>query len=126
VNFTRSHNLVVIGQLPLFRSFALSISEEVRSRVTASVVLPRLAPERIETVNHISPANSSLPIAGVDRSAMMASRAVDLSVKKATLLWPSRKRRGGAPGRDDHLRSPRGIGAAARAAGRVVRAPAGE
>jgi general secretion pathway protein A len=47
-DFPRSHNLVLIGQPPLLQSLALSINEEIRSRVTYSVVLPRLAPEVIE------------------------------------------------------------------------------
>jgi type II secretory pathway predicted ATPase ExeA len=47
-DFPRSHNLVLIGQPPLLQSLALSINEEIRSRVTYSVVLPRLSPEAIE------------------------------------------------------------------------------
>lgn len=47
-DFPRSHNLVLIGQPPLLQSLALSINEEIRSRVTYSVVLARLAPEAIE------------------------------------------------------------------------------
>jgi type II secretory pathway predicted ATPase ExeA len=39
---------VLIGQPPLLQSLALSINEEIRSRVTYSVVLPRLAPETVE------------------------------------------------------------------------------
>jgi type II secretory pathway predicted ATPase ExeA len=39
---------VLIGQPPLLQSLALSINEEIRSRVTYSVVLPRLSPETIE------------------------------------------------------------------------------
>jgi hypothetical protein len=39
---------VLIGQPPLLQSLALSINEEIRSRVTYSVVLPRLSPEVIE------------------------------------------------------------------------------
>ena len=39
---------MLIGQPPLLQSLALSINEEIRSRVTYSVVLPRLAPEIIE------------------------------------------------------------------------------
>ncbi len=46
-DFPRSHNLVLIGQPPLMQTLALSINEEIRSRVTYSVVLPRLAPETI-------------------------------------------------------------------------------
>ena len=47
-DFPRSHNLILIAQPPLLQSLALSINEEIRSRVTYSVVLPRLAPETIE------------------------------------------------------------------------------
>jgi type II secretory pathway predicted ATPase ExeA len=47
-DFPHSHNLVLIGQPPLLQSLALTINEEIRSRVTYSVVLPRLAPETIE------------------------------------------------------------------------------
>src|ERR1044071_797859 len=47
-DFPHSHNLVLIGQPPLLQSLALSINEEIRSRVTYSVVLPRLSPETIE------------------------------------------------------------------------------
>ena len=47
-DFPRSHNLVLIGQPPLLQSLCLSINEEIRSRVTYSVVFPRLAPETIE------------------------------------------------------------------------------
>ena len=47
-DFPRSHNLVLIGQPPLMQALALSINEEIRARVTYSVLLPRLAPETIE------------------------------------------------------------------------------
>jgi MSHA biogenesis protein MshM len=47
-DFPRSHNLVLIGQPPLLQTLALTINEEIRSRVTYSVVLPRLGPEVIE------------------------------------------------------------------------------
>ena len=47
-DFPRSHNLVLIGQPPLMQALALSINEEIRSRVTYSVLLPRLAPETVE------------------------------------------------------------------------------
>jgi type II secretory pathway predicted ATPase ExeA len=47
-DFPHSHNLVLIGQPPLLQSLALSINEEIRSRVTYSVVLPRLSPEATE------------------------------------------------------------------------------
>lgn len=47
-DFPRSHNLVLIGQAPLLQTLSLSINEEIKSRVTYSVVLPRLSPEAIE------------------------------------------------------------------------------
>jgi len=47
-DFPHSHNLVLIGQPPLLQSLALSINEEIHSRVTYSVVLPRLSPESVE------------------------------------------------------------------------------
>ena len=47
-DFPRSHNLVLIGQPPLLQTLSLSVNEEIRSRVTYSVVLPRLSPETIE------------------------------------------------------------------------------
>jgi type II secretory pathway predicted ATPase ExeA len=47
-DFPRSHNLVLIGQSPLLQSLSLSVNEEIRSRVTYSALLSRLAPETIE------------------------------------------------------------------------------
>lgn len=44
-DFPHSHNLVLIGQPPLLQSLALSVNEEIRSRVTYSVILLRLGPE---------------------------------------------------------------------------------
>jgi type II secretory pathway predicted ATPase ExeA len=50
-DFPRSHNLVLIGQPPLLQSLTLTVNEEIRSRVTYSVVLPRLAPETIDQID---------------------------------------------------------------------------
>jgi type II secretory pathway predicted ATPase ExeA len=47
-DFPRSHNLVLLGQAPLLQTLSLSINEEIKSRVTYSVVLQRLCPEAIE------------------------------------------------------------------------------
>ena len=47
-DFPPSHNLVLIGQPPLLQSLALSVNEEIRSRVTYSVILLRLGPEATE------------------------------------------------------------------------------
>jgi len=48
-DFPRSHNLVLIGQPSLLHTLSLSVNEEVKSRVTYSVVLPKLAPEDVES-----------------------------------------------------------------------------
>jgi type II secretory pathway predicted ATPase ExeA len=47
-DFPRSHNLVLIGQPPLLQSLALSINEEIRSRITYSALLQRLASDAVE------------------------------------------------------------------------------
>ena len=47
-DFPRSHNLVLLGQLSLMQSFSLTVNEEIRSRVTYSVLMPRLGPEDTE------------------------------------------------------------------------------
>jgi len=47
-DFPRSHNLVLIGQPPLMQTLSLTVNEEIRSRVTYSALLPRLAPETVE------------------------------------------------------------------------------
>jgi len=48
-DFPRTHNLVLIGQPPLLHTLSLTANEEIKSRVTYSVVLPRLSPEAIKT-----------------------------------------------------------------------------
>lgn len=47
-DFPRNHNLVLLGQPPLLQSLALTVNEEIRSRITYSVLLPRLGPEDTE------------------------------------------------------------------------------
>lgn len=47
-DFPSSHNLVLVGQPTLMHTLSLSINEEIRSRVTYSVVLPKLAPDDME------------------------------------------------------------------------------
>jgi MSHA biogenesis protein MshM len=48
-DFPASHNLVLMGQPTLLQTLSLSVNEEIRSRVTYSVVLPRLVPEDLQT-----------------------------------------------------------------------------
>jgi type II secretory pathway predicted ATPase ExeA len=47
-DFPRSHCLALLGQPPLLQSLSLTINEEIRSRITYSALLPRLAPETVE------------------------------------------------------------------------------
>jgi type II secretory pathway predicted ATPase ExeA len=47
-DFPRSHNLVLLGQPSLMQSLSLTVNEEIRSRVTFSVLMPRLGPEDTE------------------------------------------------------------------------------
>ena len=47
-DFPRSHNLVLIGQPSLMQALSLTVNEEIRSRVTYSVLMPRLGPEDSE------------------------------------------------------------------------------
>ena len=47
-DFPPSHNLILIGQPSLMQTISLSVNEEIRSRVTYSAILSRLAPEAVE------------------------------------------------------------------------------
>ena len=47
-DFPRSHNLVLFGQPHLMQTLSLTINEEIRSRVTYSVILQPMAHEDIE------------------------------------------------------------------------------
>jgi type II secretory pathway predicted ATPase ExeA len=47
-DFPRTHNLVLIGQPHLLHTLSLTVNEEIRSRVTYSALLPRLAPDDLE------------------------------------------------------------------------------
>lgn len=47
-DFPRSHNLVLFGQPHLLQTLSLTINEEIRSRVTYSAILQRMAHEDIQ------------------------------------------------------------------------------
>jgi type II secretory pathway predicted ATPase ExeA len=46
--FPKNHNLILIGQSELLATISLSVNEDIRSRVTYSVLLERLAPDDME------------------------------------------------------------------------------
>lgn len=76
-DFPRSHNLVLLGQPHLMDTLRLTVNEEIRSRVTYSVILPRLAPEDIEKFLH-----DQLERAGIGRNVFTAE-AVALIVRSS-------------------------------------------
>lgn len=47
-DFPRAHNLVLIGQPSLMHTLSLSVNEEIKSRITYSEELHKLAPEQVE------------------------------------------------------------------------------
>ena len=47
-DFPKNHNVILIGQLQLLHNISLSINEDIKSRVTYSTVLKKLAPSDME------------------------------------------------------------------------------
>lgn len=47
-DFPKNHNLILIGQPSLMQTLQLSVNEDIKSRVTYSVLLPRLNPDQIQ------------------------------------------------------------------------------
>lgn len=47
-DFPRSHNVVLLGQSHLMQTLSLTVNDEIRCRVTYSVILKPLSPEDIE------------------------------------------------------------------------------
>jgi len=45
--FPKNHNLILIGQPPLLAALALSVNQDIKSRVTYSVIAKRLNPDDI-------------------------------------------------------------------------------
>ncbi len=46
-DFPKNHNLILLGQSPLNTTLQLRINDDIRTRITYSAVLPRLAPDTI-------------------------------------------------------------------------------
>lgn len=44
-DFPKNHNLVLIGQSALLRNINLSVNRDIKSRITYSVLVPKLAPD---------------------------------------------------------------------------------
>ena len=47
-DFPKNHNLILIGQPTLMTNINLSVNEDIKSRVTYSVIMPKLAPDNME------------------------------------------------------------------------------
>jgi MSHA biogenesis protein MshM len=47
-DFPKNHNLILIGQPDLLQTISLAVNEDIRSRITYSVTLERLAPDDME------------------------------------------------------------------------------
>ncbi len=48
-DFPKNHNLILIAQPGLLSSLSLSVNEDIKSRVTYSVLMPKLAPDDVES-----------------------------------------------------------------------------
>lgn len=48
-DFPKNHNLILFGQPSLLSSLSLSVNEDIKSRVTYSVLIPRLNPDDVES-----------------------------------------------------------------------------
>lgn len=46
--FPKKHNLILVGQVELLHHMALKVNEDIKSRVTYSVILKKLNPEQME------------------------------------------------------------------------------
>ncbi len=124
-DFPKNHNLVLLGQTGFNTTLQLRVNEDIRSRVTYSATLPRLAPDAIigfigDQLDRVGLPHSTFTEAaaalvarsseGVLRSVRNlcvgslieavrdATKTVDLKQVNAVLLQPHwRQRRGGKP-----------------------------
>lgn len=47
-DFPKNHNLILIGQPSLLNNISLSTNEDIKSRITYSVIMPKIAPDDME------------------------------------------------------------------------------
>lgn len=47
-DFPKNHNLVLIGQPKLLTTVSLAVNDDIKSRITYSVIMPKLAPDDVE------------------------------------------------------------------------------
>jgi len=51
-DFPKNHNLILIGQPPLLNDLALSVNQDIKSRITYSVITKRLNPDDMQAFIH--------------------------------------------------------------------------
>jgi len=51
-DFPKNHNLILVAQPLLLNKLALTVNEDIKSRVTYSVIVPRLTPDAITDFIH--------------------------------------------------------------------------
>lgn len=77
-DFPKNHNLVLVAQPELLTNLALSPNEDLRSRVTYSVLLPKLAPDDVATFIRAELDRAGLPHAAFTEDALaLVVRASD-------------------------------------------------
>ena len=48
-DFPKNHNVILIGQIQLLHAMSMRVNEDIKSRVTYSTVLKKLAPDDMES-----------------------------------------------------------------------------
>ena len=83
-DFPRTHNLVLLGQPMLLHTLAMAVNEEIRSRVTYSVILKRLAHEDVHAfvLDQLDRAGLGRHVFGEDALALVA-RSSDGLLRRA-------------------------------------------
>ncbi len=98
-DFPKNHNLVLIAQPSLLTKLSLTVNEDIKTRVTFSVLLPKLAPDDttsfiLEQLDHVALAHSTFTQDALDlivrSSEGILRRARNLCL--ATLLEAVRDR----------------------------------
>jgi type II secretory pathway predicted ATPase ExeA len=76
-DFPKNHNLILIGQPVLLTNLALAVNQDIKSRVTYSVITKRLAPDDMSAFIHRELDRIGLP------HNVFTSAALDLIVRSA-------------------------------------------
>lgn len=86
-DFPKNHNLILIGQPTLMTNLHLSVNEDIKSRVTFSVVIPRLNPDQVQAFLIGELDNVGLPHATFSEEALgLLVRSSDGVLRRARNL----------------------------------------